>query len=171
MKVLEVFRPRRFARTLADLDPAGLAAEGIRGLVVDVDNTLVAYGSAAPSETARRWVADARAAGLRLVLVTNNRTRRTRALAEGLGLPVAAGLMKPSTSGLRRALAMMELSPGETALVGDQLLTDILAGNRLGLFTILVRPVGRREFLTTRLVNRTIERVLWRLLRLPSTPG
>ncbi|HEV8339613.1 MAG TPA: YqeG family HAD IIIA-type phosphatase [bacterium] len=169
--MLELFRPRRVASTLADLEPAALAAQGIRGLVVDLDNTLVAYGSAAPTEEARRWVGAARAAGLRVVLVTNNRTRRTRALAEGLELPVASGLMKPSTSGLRRALAMMALMPGETAIVGDQLLTDILAGNRLGLFTILVRPMGRREFPTTRLINRTIERLLWRLLRLPSRPA
>lgn len=171
MKALEVFRPRRVARALPDLDPGALYRQGIRGLVVDVDNTLVPYGSAAPTEDARRWIAGAKAAGLRLVLVTNNRTRRARALAESLDLPVAAGLMKPSTSGLRRALAMMETTPRETALVGDQLLTDILAGNRLGLFTILVAPVGRREFPTTRLINRTIERLLRRLLRLPAASG
>ncbi len=171
MRVLELFRPRRIAPALTDLDPRALSAEGIRGLVIDVDNTLVPYGSATPTEEARRWVAAARASGLALVLVTNNRTRRTRAIAEGLNLPVAWGLMKPSTSGLRRALAMMETEPAETALVGDQLLTDILAGNRLGLLTILVRPMGRREFPTTRLINRTLERLLARLLRLPSAPG
>ncbi|MGH2453849.1 MAG: YqeG family HAD IIIA-type phosphatase [Candidatus Rokuibacteriota bacterium] len=171
LRILELFRPRRVAARLADLDPVALSAEGIRGLVVDVDNTLVPYGSAAPTEEARRWVAAARDAGLRLVLVTNNRTRRTRAVADGLGLPVASGLMKPSTSGLRRALAMMRTAPEETALVGDQLLTDILAGNRLGLFTILVQPMGRHEFPTTRLINRTIERVLVRLLHLPTPPA
>ncbi len=169
--MLEVFRPRRLAAAVTEIDPTSLRALGIHGLVVDVDNTLVPYGSRAPTEGARRWVSAARAAGLSVVLVTNNRTRRIRALAESLDLPVASGLMKPSTAGLRRALEMMKLRPEQTALVGDQLLTDILAGNRLGLFTILVRPMGRREFPTTRLVNRTVERVLWRLLRLPSRVG
>lgn len=171
MRVLELFRPRLVAPSLASLDPLHLFERGIRGVVIDLDNTLVPYGGAAPTEEAARWVSAARAAGLRLALVTNNWTRRTRALAASLALPVAAGRMKPSTSGLRRALVMMATTPATTALVGDQLLTDILAGNRLGLYTILVRPIGSREFPTTRLINRTIERVLVRLLRLPVTPG
>lgn len=170
VRMLELFRPRLVAPALAALDPGLLRAQGIRGVVIDLDNTLVAYGSADPPEEAWRWVRRAREAGLRLALVTNNRTRRTRTLAGALGIPLASGWVKPSTSGLRRALAMMTTTPGETALVGDQLLTDILAGNRLGLYTILVRPIGRREFPTTRLINRTIERVLLRLLRLPPTP-
>jgi hypothetical protein len=67
-------------------------------------------------------------------------------------------------------MAMMGTTPAQTAMIGDQLLTDILGGNRLGLYTILVTPIGTQEFPTTRLINRVIERLLLRLLGLsPAT--
>lgn len=166
VSVLDLFRPRLWLAAITDVDPEQLRARGIRGIVLDFDNTLVPYGSKTVPEEIRGWVQRVRAAGFPLVLVTNNRTRRTRELAESLTVPIAPGWAKPTTSMFRRAMEMMGTTPAQTALVGDQLLTDILGGNRLGLFTILVTPLEGREFPTTRLINRTIERLLLRLLRL-----
>ncbi len=166
VSVLDLFRPRLWLAAITDVDPEQLRARGVRGIVLDLDNTLVPYGSMAVPDEVRGWVQGVRAAGFPLVLVTNNRTRRTRDLAESLALPIAPGWAKPTTSMFRRAMEMMGTIPAQTALVGDQLLTDILGGNRLGLFTILVTRLEGREFPTTRLINRTIERVLLRLLRL-----
>ncbi len=81
-------------------------------------------------------------------------------LAAALGLPAVTGALKPRRGALRRALSVMGTAPETTALVGDQLFTDILGGNRLGLYTILVRPQSRKEFVLTRLVRRVERAVL-----------
>ncbi len=170
VSVLDLFRPRLWLPAITDVDPEHLQARGIRAIVLDLDNTLVPYGSRAVPGEIRGWVQRVRAAGFPLVLVTNNRRQRARELAASLAVPIAPGWAKPTTSMFRRAMAMMGTVPAQTALVGDQLLTDILGGNLLGLFTILVLPLEGREFPTTRWINRTIERVLLRLLRLPGPP-
>ncbi len=173
MRLRHLLRPRLWLPAITDVDVARLRAQGIRGIVLDLDNTLVPYSATAPPEEVRAWVARAQAAGFPMVLVTNNRSLRSRALAERLGLPIAQGWAKPAASMFRRAMEMMGTTPPQTALVGDQLLTDILGGNRLGLFTILVNPLGPQEFPTTRWINRTVERLILRLLRLsgPSRPA
>ncbi len=164
VKRFDLFRPHLRLRSTFDVDLAHLRGMGIRGIIVDLDNTLVPYGGRTAPAAARDWVRRARAAGFALVLVSNNRTRRARTLAAELTVPMAPGWMKPSTSMFRRALTMMDTTPAQTALIGDQLLTDILGGNRLGLYTILVAPLGDREFITTRLINRAAERLFLRAL-------
>ena len=77
-------------------------------------------------------------------------------------LPMASLSAGELTRGLRRALTLLNAAPTETAMVGDQLFTDIVAGNRLGLTTILVNPLSPREFIGTRLVSRTAERFVLR---------
>lgn len=167
MRALALFRPRLRVASILDVNPATLRAGGIRGIVLDLDNTLLPYGSREVPSQALQWVREVRGAGLEAVLVTNNRSRRARGIAEAMEIPIASGWAKPSRSMLRRAMALMGTMPEETAVIGDQLLTDILAGNRCGCYTILVTPIGKQEFPATRLVSRVIEGLLLRLLRVP----
>jgi HAD superfamily phosphatase (TIGR01668 family) len=159
--VLRWLQPASQVPTVYDIDLAALHAQGIRGLILDLDNTIVPWGSRQPGPQLPGWIAAAREAGLRLCIVSNNMGSRVEALATMLGLPVVTGALKPRRKALRRALTVMGTTADATALVGDQVFTDILGGNRLGLHTILVRPQGRREFLLTRFV-RIIERALLR---------
>lgn len=152
-------RPSSQVSTVYDIDLPALRARGIRGLILDLDNTIVPWGAREVSPKLPVWIAAARDADLQLCIVSNNMGRRVTAIAKRLGLPVVAGALKPRRRALRRALVVMGTTPEATALVGDQLFTDILGGNRLGLHTILVRPQGRKEFGFTRLV-RLIERLL-----------
>ena len=145
--------------TVYDIDLAALRAQGIRGIILDLDNTIVPWGARHPAPELPGWIAAARQAGLALCIVSNNIGSRVTSLAATLGLPLVTGALKPRRKALRRALTVMGTTPAETALVGDQIFTDILGGNRLGLHTILVRPSGRREFLVTRLV-RLVERAV-----------
>jgi HAD superfamily phosphatase (TIGR01668 family) len=152
-------RPSSQVSTVYDIDLTALRARGIRGLILDLDNTIVPWGVREVSPELPVWIAAARDADLQLCIVSNNMGSRVTAIAKRLGLPVVAGALKPRRRALRRALVVMGTTPEATALVGDQLFTDILGGNRLGLHTILVRPQGRKEFVLTRLV-RLIERLL-----------
>jgi HAD superfamily phosphatase (TIGR01668 family) len=157
--VLRWLRPSSEVEAVYDIDPLALRALGIKGLILDLDNTIVPWGVRTVSPQLPRWIAAARDANLRLCIVSNNMGSRVTGIAAALGLPLVWGALKPRRRALRRALALMGTTPEATALVGDQLFTDILGGNRLGLHTILVRPQGGREFVGTRLV-RVAERLL-----------
>jgi putative phosphatase len=159
--VLRWLRPSTQVPTIYDIDLDALRARGIRGVILDLDNTIVPWGAREVGPRLPLWIAAARAAGLRLCIVSNNMGSRVTSIANRLGLPVVTWALKPRRRAIRRALLVMGTTPDATALVGDQLFTDILGGNRLGLHTILVRPQGQREFVLTRLV-RWLERLLGR---------
>jgi len=159
--VLRWLRPASKVPSVYDIDLAALRARGIRGMILDLDNTIVPWGAREAGPALPVWIADVRQAGLRLCIVSNNMGRRVTGLATSLGLPLVTGALKPRRKALRRALSVMGTTPDATALVGDQLFTDILGGNRLGLHTILVRPQSPREFPLTRVV-RVLERALLR---------
>lgn len=129
--------------TLAHL-PLGALLERplpIRALVLDVDRTLLPHRSTELPASAEQWLRHA-ASQLPLHLLSNNPSRRRIGrVAEQLGVPFTTAAGKPRRSALRRVLAELGLPPAQVALVGDRIFTDVLAGNRLGLFTVLVRPI------------------------------
>ena len=155
-------RPDAEADSIYAIDPTALRARGIRGVILDLDNTIVPWGAWDVPQALGPWIAAARAVGLRLCIVRNNIGSRVARLAAALDLPIVpATLMawKPRRGPLRRAIEIMSTSPETTALVGDQRLTDILGGNRLGLYTILVHPLTDRGFVLTRF-TRLAERLI-----------
>lgn len=156
--ILRLITPRRTSEKLVGLDPAQLASGGIRGVILDLDNTVLPWGSPAPAADVVAWVKRLRAAGIQACIVSNNFSARIRRVGEQLGIPVVGRALKPAPAGFRRAMAIMGTRPATTALIGDQLFTDVLGGNLLGMYTILVEPLSPHEFPTTRLVRR-IERL------------
>ncbi len=148
-----LLRPRAEVETVYDIDLRALAARGIRGLILDLDNTIVPWGTWQAAPELFSWIAAVKIAGLALCIVSNNAGARVRHLASALGVPAVTTAFKPSPGAFVRALGLMGTTRATTALVGDQVLTDILGGNMLGLHTILVRPQSHREFPLTRLVR------------------
>jgi hypothetical protein len=113
----------------------------LKGLVLDVDETLVPITTKQVSEELHYWIESLRPQ-VSLWLVSNNISQaRIRAIAEVLNVPYISGAGKPSRRKLRRAVEAMGLPVERVAMVGDRLFTDVLAGNRLGMFTILVEPM------------------------------
>lgn len=155
--------PDLYLKSVYSLDPKALRSRGIRALLVDLDNTLVMwrYGQPGPQEVA--WVQSLRSAGIEPCIVSNSRPHRVFACAKALQIPAVADAAKPFGRAFRKAMALLGTSPSETAVIGDQLFTDILGGNRLGLYTILVIPVSERELMWTRLVRRLERKVIKRL--------
>jgi len=128
-------------------------------VILDFDNTVLPWGSPTPPAEIEAWVRGLRAAGMAACIVSNNFSARVRRVGAILGVPVVGWALKPVPVGLWRAMAIMGTRRSTTALVGDQLFTDVLGGNLLGLYTILVEPLSADEFPTTRLVRR-IERLI-----------
>jgi uncharacterized protein len=123
------------------LTPEILQNYQIRGLVLDVDETLVPLRSKEASAELREWVEQIRQV-VSLWLVSNNLSEsRIRNIANSLDLPYILAASKPSRRKLKKAATAMNLPVEQVAMVGDRLFTDVLAGNRLGMFTILVEPM------------------------------
>ena len=127
--------------TLAELPLQDLLDQPIRALVLDVDRTLLPRRQAELPASALRWLQQARQQ-VPIHLFSNNPSRqRIGAVAAQLDLPYTISAGKPRRSALRRVLAELKLPHQEVALIGDRLFTDVIAGNRLGLFTVLVKPI------------------------------
>ena len=127
--------------TITKLTNAILQQHQIKGLVLDVDETLVPFNKTEASAELKEWVTQIREIA-DIWLVSNNLSQtRIRNIAQSLDLPYIAGAKKPSRKKLRQAATAMNLSVEQVAMVGDRLFTDVLAGNRLGMFTILVEPM------------------------------
>jgi len=161
--ILRSIAPREYVRSVYDVDLAALRERGVTGLVIDLDNTITRWDAPEPTDALATWFAAITRAGMRACILSNNFEARVRAFADSLGVPAIHRASKPKRRAFRRAMDEIGTSPGETAVIGDQLFTDVWGANRLGLYTVLVRPMSRREFAGTRLV-RIVERLALRLL-------
>ncbi|MFM7087141.1 MAG: YqeG family HAD IIIA-type phosphatase [Cyanobium sp.] len=127
--------------TLAHLPLEPLLERGIRALVLDVDRTILPRRLGTVPPVAEQWLRHA-AQQMPIHLLSNNPSRRRiGSVAESLGLPYTTSAGKPRRTALRRVLEDLQLQPAQVALVGDRIFTDVLVGNRVGLFTVLVRPI------------------------------
>lgn len=157
--------PTWVAKRLEEITPEWLEKQGIRALLLDLDNTLVPWHGMEPTPEAQAWLESLRGAQVAMCLTSNtHRPKRLAAIAEAMAVPFEPGCAKPRPGGILRALQRIGASATEAALVGDQIFTDILGGNCAGVRTVLVPPVSPREFVGTRLVSRTAERWVLREL-------
>jgi len=151
--------PTSYAPSVGDIDIERLAANGFTGVIIDLDNTLVAYRQLTPDERDARWIVSAHERGLSVVMVTNNGTPWAAGVARQLGIPCIPNARKPLPFGFRRALDLLALPRESVIVIGDQLFTDILGAKMFGLAAILVEPLAARDPLRTRWLRR-IERLL-----------
>ncbi|HEY8347602.1 MAG TPA: YqeG family HAD IIIA-type phosphatase [Symbiobacteriaceae bacterium] len=156
-------RPGAYYRSIFHIDLERLKQQGFRAILLDLDNTMVPWNDPEPTPELLAWLQRVREMGFQVCIVSNNKGRRVREFATRLGIPFVSKAIKPRRKGFREAMALLQVPPRECVVVGDQLFTDILGGNRAGAHTILVMPMDRREFLFTRLV-RTVERKVLRYL-------
>lgn len=129
-------------RSIYDIDPASLARRGIRLLLTDLDNTLVPYGVPEPDEGVRAWAAELAKQGVTLFVLSNNRhPERPSRFSNALGVPFIGHAGKPKPGSFYQAMEQMGCTAEQTAIVGDQIFTDILGGRNAGVLTLLVEPI------------------------------
>ena len=128
-------------RSVLQIQPGLLRQYGIRGLMLDLDNTLTTHDNPAPAEGVLSWIGLMRQAGIAMMIVSNNRPHRVQPFAAALGLPFVAEGAKPLPRGFRLAQKRMQLPFSQLAVVGDQIFTDILGANLCGVKSIYVRPI------------------------------
>jgi len=166
MRLLSHFVPDLIVSHVTDIPLERLQEAGVRGLLFDLDSTLLPHYANAIPEDVAAWLDQARAQGFRLAVVTNGPPRRALPLCEPLRLPCVYRARKPLRRGLRRALALLELPAEQAAMVGDQLFTDVWAGRRMGMYTVWVRPEAPQEPWSVG-VKRPLEWLVARLAKMP----
>jgi len=156
--------PDLYVKSVYDIDLDALIRRGIKGIITDLDNTLVAWDDPLPNEQLLAWLREVQSRGVSVFIVSNNSQDRVQKFAEAFGVPAISKAIKPRRGALRTACERMGVELEQAALVGDQIFTDMLAGNRLGVYTILVVPVSNKEFIGTKIM-RQIERFVLRQLK------
>ena len=135
--------PGRLFDRYADITPDYLRRQGVTLLLSDLDFTLAAKSTRRPDQPLRDWIAGLKAAGIDFMIVSNNRSgSRVTEFCADLGVPYQGHAGKPSTRGLEAAMARAGRDRAHTAMLGDKLLTDMLAANRAGVLALMVEPVG-----------------------------
>lgn len=158
---MSLLRPRLVLDHVTDITTELMARHGLRGLLLDLDNTLIAYGSYETETEIANWAGRLQAAGIKLYMFSNATRQRVAFWTGQLGFSGKGLASKPLPRGFRRAATKMGLAPGEVAMVGDQLFTDVLGGNLVGMFTIMVRPLADNALPHTKFVRR-LERLILR---------
>ncbi len=158
--------PHRLVETVWQIAPEELRQEGITGVILDLDNTLVEWNREEMTAEVEAWLSALKAADILLCILSNSPLgNRSERIAARLNCSYVRNARKPSRRGFYRAMAVMNTTPATTAIVGDQMFTDILGGNRAGIYTVMVKPIHKREFVSTQIVNRPPEKLLLRYFK------
>ena len=137
--------PDYMFRTFDEVTPEFLSTLGIRAILADIDNTLAPYEQSEPDERIRGWIASLSAAGISIAFVSNNNAERVELFNRTLGVPAYPKSGKPFKKNLRKAMNVLGGTKETTVMLGDQLLTDALAGHNLGVKCIIVPPIRDKK--------------------------
>lgn len=135
--------PDRLYDRFTDVTPQLLEEHQIQLLLCDLDYTLAPRSVARPGEELHRWLDACRAAGVTVMILSNNRSsRRVETFCKDLGISYVGHAGKPSPRGYREAMAKAGVGEAHTAMLGDKLLTDVLGAKRSGVLALMVEPLG-----------------------------
>lgn len=155
--MLRQFLPGEYVKSIYHISPKKLKETGIKGIITDLDNTLVEWDRPNATPKLMEWFKELKDQGMKVTIVSNNNEARVKSFSEPLNIPFIYKARKPMGKAFVKAVKDMNLKKEDVVVIGDQLLTDVLGGNRNGFQTILVVPVASTDGFFTR-INRQIER-------------
>ncbi len=134
-------KPTEIFYRITDINAETLKKYNIKGLLIDVDNTLSTHGGQIPLENLGSWIGKMQSQNIKLYILSNAKKRRVEPFAKKVGLPFISLGLKPLPSGYLRGKSRMNLKNRNIAMVGDQLFTDVLGAKFCFMKTFLVRPI------------------------------
>lgn len=158
--MLKLLYPDSFVETIFEIDIEELKARGIKGLVLDLDNTIVPRNSAVATDELKEWLNNIKRRGMKACILSNNWKQRVSSFAAQVELPLVARAAKPRRGAFVQAMRVLGTSKVETVVIGDQLFTDVLGGNLAGIHTILVVPMSNHEALHTKVLRKLERRIM-----------
>ena len=151
--------PNLYLNNVREITIEVLIKNKIKALILDIDNTLIDYNKNLPEENIK-WAKELRGQGVKLYILSNtNNKEKVEKVANKLEIPYIHLAKKPFKSGFLKAQKTLNENPENIAVVGDQIFTDVIGGNRCNMFTILVDPVSKKDYLYTAW-KRPIENLL-----------
>lgn len=132
--------------SIYEITPAFLSEHGLRGMLIDLDGTMASSRAPLPPETVKPWLDGMKAAGIRVLVLSNNKESRVRRFCEPLGVEFLHRAVKPFRRGFKAGAEKLGLPMREIAVVGDQIYTDTFGGNMAGATTCFVRSINRGDF-------------------------
>ncbi|CAM3440488.1 YqeG family HAD IIIA-type phosphatase [Marinicrinis lubricantis] len=163
--MIRKFIPSLKVQTVFDIPMEELFRQGYKAVITDLDNTLVGAKDPLATPKLLSWLKELESAEFKVLIVSNNNETRVATFANPLGLPFIHSARKPRLSAFRHALSILGSSPKETIMIGDQLMTDVFGGNRMGLYTVLVDPVSMADEGFGTRINRRLEKFVRARLR------
>ena len=154
-----LFKPKYVFDSVADISVEFLEKEGIKALILDLDNTLTTHNNPVPAPKIQDWLAEMKREGIRLIILSNNHFERVKPFADELGLEFVCDAGKPLPKGYHRAVKALGLERKEVASVGDQIFTDVLGCNLSGVRSIFTYPIVYETGFWFR-VKRSLEKTL-----------
>jgi HAD superfamily phosphatase (TIGR01668 family) len=162
--------PKEYVNSIQNIDLYSLKSKGIKGLVVDLDDTLLPRVEFRIPLTTYQWVEKSKELGFKISLVSNgSRIKRLKRITESLNIEGTALAFKPLPYAFNQVISKMGFEPDRIAVIGDQILTDVIGGNLRGMYTILVKPLSPEASLI-RMPFRIFESYLVKLLGLRTRP-
>lgn len=163
---MNIIKPREFISSIHDVDLQNLKKKGIKGLIVDLDETLRRRNDDHIPEASVKWIDKAKALGFNICVTSNSIFPwKFNKIREKLKVPCIALTLKPLPFAFWKSLKILKSKSSNTAMIGDQLFTDILGANLLGIYTIMVAPITPDEKGIHRRIMRWVERKILNLCR------
>lgn len=156
--MFDYFFPDRYIVSTYVIDFEKLYKEGVRGLIFDIDNTLVPHGAPA-DQRAKELFERLQRIGLKTCLISNNQEPRVKPFADSVGSAYVYDAHKPSTKNYKKAMELMGTDVDTTIFIGDQLFTDVWGAKRTGIRSILVKPIHPKEEIQI-VLKRYLEKIV-----------
>ncbi len=159
------FYPNEYHKTIYDIDFNQLKSLGIKQIMIDLDNTLIPYDEHLPNQKVKSLISFIKSLKMDVVIISNNRENRVKSFCEDIDCKYVYSAKKPLKTGFKKALSHLGNPVNDSvALIGDQFMTDVFGGNRMGFYTIVVDAIKRKTEKWYTKINRKLEkRVLSRL--------
>lgn len=155
--MIELYKPDMYVKDIYTIDYKKLKSYGIRCILFDLDNTLVPYYKNKPTRKVKDCIERVKDMGFKVIIFSNSNKRRLAPFKNVLEVDCSASSKKPFQKKFKKVLEEYKYNQSEVAIIGDQIVTDVFGGNRMGIFTILVKPISNKEAFFTKF-NRMIEK-------------
>lgn len=161
---MEKYIPDIYQKNIYTIDYDKLLNRNIKCLLFDLDNTIVPSNCKEVPKKAKELFASLKQKGFNIIIFTNSPMFRLKIFKEALNVEGCSSAHKPHTKKLKKILGKYNYDISEVAIIGDQMMTDILVGNKVGITTILINQVSKKDFILTR-INRHFEKKIQKKLK------
>jgi uncharacterized protein len=161
---MEKYIPDIYQKSIYTIDYNKLWLRGIKCLLFDLDNTLVPSSIGEPTKKNIELFNELKELGFKVIIFSNAHKKRIKPFKDALEVDCCANAIKPFKKNFLKVLDEYNYNLNEVAIIGDQILTDVLGGNKVGITTVLINPISKKDTIMTKF-NRFVERLIMKLLR------